>query len=36
MSRMHVFYQALHEIYDPERGGDKAKAGKLMNAYHKW
>ena len=35
MSRMHVFYQALHEIYDPERG-DKAKASKLMNAYHKW
>ena len=30
-----VFYQALHEIYDPERGGDKAKAAELMNAYHK-
>ena len=30
-----VFYQALHEIYDPGRRGDKAKAAELMNAYHK-
>ena len=35
MSGMRIFYQALHEIYDPERGGDKAKAAELMNNYHK-
>ena len=34
--RTRVFYQALYEIYDPERrGGDKAKAAELMYAYHK-
>ena len=30
-----VFYQALHEIYDPQRGGDKSKVIQLMSSYHK-
>ena len=30
-----VFYQALHEIYDPQRGGDKSKVMQLMSSYHK-
>ena len=35
MARTRVFYQALHEIYDPQRGGDKSKVMHLMNSYHK-
>lgn len=34
MKRTRVFYKALHEIYDPQRGGDKIKAMQSMNAYH--
>ena len=30
-----VFYQALHEIYDLQRGGDKSKVIQLMSSYHK-
>lgn len=33
MKRTRVFYKALHEIYDPQRG-DKIKAMQSMNAYH--
>ena len=34
MARTRVFYQALHEIYDPQRG-DKSKVIQLMNSYYK-
>ena len=35
MEGSRVFYQALHEIYDPQRGGDKSKVMQLMSSYHK-
>ena len=35
MVRTRAFYQALHEIYDPQRRGDKSKVIQLMNSYHK-